>query len=98
MNMLWNPFRLEYQPDRIKCYVQQRESVDMVNLVYAGTVDERVYRKLSKRMKDRYDVLGSIPDTIKDFWIDSIEQKERTWVNSLGRKARRICSVCGMGT
>ena len=28
-------------------------------------------------MKDRYDVLGSIPDTIRDFWIDSIEQKEK---------------------
>ena len=47
------------------------------NLVYAGTVDERVYQKLSERMKDQYDVLGSIPDTIKDFWIDCIEQKEK---------------------
>ena len=36
-------------------------------------------------MKDRYDVLGSIPDTIKDFWIDSIEQKEK----DLGKFTRR---------
>ena len=28
-------------------------------------------------MEDRYDILGSIPDTIKDFWIDSLEQKEK---------------------
>ena len=62
---------------RNKRYGQQRESVDMANLVYAGTVDERVYQKLSERMKNRYDVLGSIPDTIKDFWIDSIEQMEK---------------------
>ena len=62
---------------RIKRYGQQRESVDMVNLVYAGTVNERVYQKLSERMKNRYDVLSSIPDTIKDFWTDSIEQKEK---------------------
>ena len=62
---------------RINRFGQQRKSIDMANLVYAGTVDERVYRKLSERMKNQYDVLGSIPDTIKDFWIDSIEQKEK---------------------
>ena len=28
-------------------------------------------------MKDRYDILGSIPDTIRDYWIESIEQKEK---------------------
>ena len=77
VDLPWNPSRLEQRLGRIKRYGQQRESVDMANLVYAGTVDERVYQKLSERMKDRYDVLGSIPDTIRDYWIDSIEQKDK---------------------
>ena len=61
MDLPWNPSRLEQRLGRIKRYGQQRESVDMANLVYAGTVDERVYRKLSERMKN--------------FSIDSIKQK-----------------------
>lgn len=45
----------------------------MLNLVNAHTVDETVYERLSERMKDRYDLFGSLPDTIKDDWIENIE-------------------------
>ncbi len=36
-------------------------------------MDEKVYDRLSERMKDRFDLFGSLPDTIKDEWIDDIE-------------------------
>jgi len=45
----------------------------MLNLVYADTNDEKVYGVLSRRMKDRYDLFGSLPDTIEDDWIADIE-------------------------
>ena len=48
----------------------------MANLVYSGTIDERVYQRLSERMQDRYDILGSLPDTIEDDWIENIERLE----------------------
>lgn len=48
----------------------------MANLVYQGTVDEKVYEKLSERMQDRYDILGSLPDVIEDEWIEDISQLE----------------------
>ena len=48
----------------------------MLNLVYHGTQDEEVYEALSKRMKDRYDIFGSLPDTIDDEWIEDIERLE----------------------
>jgi len=32
----------------------------MLNLVYAGTNDEKIYRVLSQRMRDRYDLFGSL--------------------------------------
>lgn len=77
VDLPWNPSRLEQRIGRIKRYGQQRDQVDMANLVYEGTIDERRYGVLSARMKDRFDILGSIPDTLNDDWIDDIEDLER---------------------
>ncbi|RLJ36258.1 SNF2 domain-containing protein [Litoreibacter meonggei] len=76
VDLPWNPSRLEQRIGRIKRYGQQRREVDMANLVYAGTIDETVYQRLSERMQDRYDILGSLPDTIEDDWIEDIERLE----------------------
>ena len=46
--------------------------VDMLNLVYHGTRDEDVYERLSERMKDRFDIFGSLPDVIEDEWIEDL--------------------------
>jgi SNF2 family DNA or RNA helicase len=69
----WNPTRLEQRIGRIKRFGQVREKVDMLNLVNEQTVDEKVYERLSERMRDRYNLFGSLPDTIKDEWIEDIE-------------------------
>jgi hypothetical protein len=45
---------------------QSRQTVDMLNLGYHETQDEKVYQVLSRRMKDRYDIFGGLPDTIED--------------------------------
>ncbi|MFC4261122.1 phospholipase D-like domain-containing anti-phage protein [Marinobacter lacisalsi] len=73
VDLPWNPTRLEQRIGRIKRFGQVREKVDMLNLVNENTVDETVYEKLSERMRDRYNLFGSLPDTIKDEWIDDIE-------------------------
>ena len=73
IDLPWNPTRLEQRIGRIKRFGQVREKVDMLNLVNENTVDETVYEKLSERMQDRYNLFGSLPDTIKDDWIDDIE-------------------------
>lgn len=78
VDLPWNPSRLEQRIGRIKRFGQRRERVDMLNLVYHGsehpTVDEKVYQKLSSRMKDRYDIFGTLPDVIEDDWIDDEEE------------------------
>ena len=71
--MPWNPTRLEQRIGRIKRFGQRRETVDMLNLVFEQTVDEKIYERLSERMKNRYDLFGSLPDTIKDEWIEDVE-------------------------
>lgn len=73
VDLPWNPSKLEQRIGRIKRFGQRRDSVDMANLVYQETVDDRVYGMLSERMRDKFDVLGSIPDTIEDDWIEDLE-------------------------
>ena len=77
VDLPWNPSRLEQRLGRIKRFGQVRQSVDMLNLVYHNTQDELVYAVISRRMKDRYDIFGSLPDTIEDDWIESVEELEK---------------------
>ena len=76
VDLPWNPSRLEQRLGRIKRIGQVRQTVDMLNLVYHDTQDEKVYQVLSRRMKDRYDIFGGLPDTIEDDWIESVEKLE----------------------
>ena len=50
----------------------------MLNLLYHGvaqqTVDEKVYAKLSERMRNRFDIFGTLPDVIEDDWIEDEEK------------------------
>jgi SNF2 family DNA or RNA helicase len=73
VDLPWNPSRLEQRLGRIKRFGQSRRVVDMLNLVYAKTRDERVYEVLSQRLKDKFDLFGALPDTIDDEWIDHVE-------------------------
>lgn len=73
IDLPWNPTRLEQRIGRIKRFGQTRPNVDMLNLVYQDTVDETIYERLSERMKDRFDLFGSLPDTIEDNWIENVE-------------------------
>ncbi|MDM0068787.1 phospholipase D-like domain-containing anti-phage protein [Variovorax sp. J31P207] len=76
VDLPWNPSRLEQRLGRIKRIGQVRKSVDMLNLVYHGTRDENVYQALSKRLKDKFDIFGGLPDTIDDDWIEDQSRLE----------------------
>lgn len=79
VDLPWNPSRLEQRIGRIKRFGQKRKHVDMASLVYQGTLDEQIYQRLSERMRDRHDVLGSIPDVIEDDWIFNAREIESQW-------------------
>ena len=74
VDLPWNPSRLEQRLGRIKRLGQRRRDVDMLNLVYHDTQDEKVYAAISQRMRERYDIFGSLPDTIDDDWIENVEK------------------------
>lgn len=73
IDLPWNPSRLEQRLGRIKRIGQARKYVDMLNLVYHETQDEKVYTVLSERLQDTFDIFGSLPDTIEDDWIKDEE-------------------------
>jgi superfamily II DNA or RNA helicase len=77
VDLPWNPARLEQRLGRIKRIGQTRRTIDMLNLVYDGTQDEKVYSVLSRRMRDRYDIFGGLPDEIEDDWIEGEEELEK---------------------
>ncbi len=77
IDLPWNPSRLEQRLGRIKRFGQARDSVDMLNLVYNETRDEKVYKVISRRLKDKHDIFGGIPDIIDDEWIDDVEEMEK---------------------
>ena len=35
-----------------------------------------MYQVLSRRLKDKFDIFGGLPDMIEDEWIDSVEKLE----------------------
>lgn len=95
IDLPWNPSRLEQRLGRIKRLGQARRSVDMLNLVYHDTRDEKVYQALSRRMKDKYDIFGGLPDTIDDEWIENIQQLEEqmdTYIH-LRQKAHDVFEI-----
>ena len=71
-------FRAAFEElEKVAWYLhQRRQNVDMLNLTYHDTQDEKIYAVLSQRMKDRYDIFGSLPDTIDDDWIENVEHLE----------------------
>lgn len=76
VDLPWNPSKLEQRIGRIKRFGQLRDRVDMLSLVYEGSRDEVIYDRLSRRMRDRFDIFGQLPDTLEDDWIDDEERLE----------------------
>jgi superfamily II DNA or RNA helicase len=76
VDLPWNPSRLAQRLGRIKRIGQVRKTIDMLNLVYHDTQDEKIYQTLSRRFKDKFDIFGGLPDTIEDDWIDDVVSLE----------------------
>ncbi|WP_373508588.1 helicase-related protein [Thiocapsa sp.] len=70
LDLPWNPSRLEQRKGRIQRIGQLRDTVDVYNMRYAGSVEDRVHELLSERLKNIANLFGQIPDILEDVWID----------------------------
>jgi superfamily II DNA/RNA helicase len=69
LDLPWNPSRLEQRKGRIQRIGQLRDSVDIYNLRYAGSVEDRVHQLLGERLQSIYRLFGQLPDILEDVWV-----------------------------
>jgi hypothetical protein len=73
---------LEQRKGRIQRIGQLRDTVDVYNMRYAGSVEDRVHELLSVRLADITNLFGQLPDVLEDAWIDvalgDIERAKQT--------------------
>ena len=72
VDLPWNPSRLEQRKGRVQRIGQIRDVIHVMNLRYAGTVEDDVYTALSNRFSDIFSVLGQLPDSFEDDWVDAV--------------------------
>ena len=56
----WNPMRLEQRIGRIDRLGQKKKKVTILNLIYDGTIDKRIYERLYERLEIGRRALGDL--------------------------------------
>ena len=69
LDLPWNPSRLEQRKGRIQRIGQIRPVVDVYNMRYANSVEDRVRQLLSQRLEGISRLFGQLPDTLEDVWV-----------------------------
>ena len=69
IDLPWNPTRLEQRKGRIQRIGQLANAIYIYNMRYKDSVEDRVHRKLSGRLKGIFDLFGQIPDVLEDVWV-----------------------------
>lgn len=70
LDLPWNPTRLEQRKGRIQRIGQIRDEVDIYNMRYKDSVEDRVHDLLSDRLENIYNLFGQIPDILEDVWVN----------------------------
>ncbi len=69
LDLPWNPTRLEQRKGRIQRIGQAHDTVQIYNLRYKDSVEDRVHELLSSRLQDIYTLFGQLPDVLEDAWV-----------------------------
>ena len=69
LDLPWNPTRLEQRKGRIQRIGQIHDTVQVYNLRYKDSVEDRVHELLSSRLQNMYNLFGQIPDVLEDAWV-----------------------------
>jgi hypothetical protein len=70
LDLPWNPTRLEQRKGRIQRIGQVYPVVEIYNMRYKDSVEDRVHHLLSSRLREIYDLFGQVPDVLADVWVE----------------------------
>lgn len=81
IDLPWNPTRLEQRKGRIQRIGQENDIINVLNLRYKDSVEDKVHESLSERLQQINGIFGQVPDVLKDVWVkvalDKIEEAEK---------------------
>jgi len=78
LDLPWNPTRLEQRKGRIQRIGQIHDTVEIYNMRYKDSVEDRVHDLLSSRLQNIYALFGQIPDVLEDVWVAvALGEKEK---------------------
>jgi hypothetical protein len=60
----WNPMRIEQRIGRVDRMGQKAESVSVLNLMHADTIDDRIYDRLYRRLRICEEALGGFEEVL----------------------------------
>ncbi|MCI0728578.1 MAG: phospholipase D-like domain-containing protein [Chloroflexi bacterium] len=89
LDLPWNPTRLEQRKGRIQRIGQIHDTVQIYNMRYQDSVEDRVHQLLSSRLQDVYNLFGQIPDVLEDVWVKTAEgeiEEARKIIDALPKK------------
>lgn len=77
LDLPWNPTRLEQRKGRIQRIGQVHDVVEIYNIRYKDSVEDRVHQLLSERLQNIHGLFGQIPDVLEDVWVQlALGEKE----------------------
>ena len=78
LDLPWNPTRLEQRKGRIQRIGQIHNTIQVYNMRYKDSVEDRVHDLLSSRLQDIHALFGQIPDVLEDVWVAiALGEKEK---------------------
>lgn len=81
IDLPWNPSRLEQRKGRIQRIGQNHDIINVLNLRYKDSVEDKVHESLSERLRQVNNIFGQVPDVLKDGWVkvvlDKMEEAEK---------------------
>jgi len=70
IDLPWNPTRLEQRKGRIQRIGQRYDEVWIYNMRYKDSIEDRVHKILSERLKSITSIFGQLPDILEDVWVE----------------------------
>lgn len=91
IDLPWNPTRLEQRKGRIQRIGQARTTIEILNLRYRDSVEDRVHQRLSDRLEKIHSLFGQIPEVLQNVWIkaalEDLEEAEK-YIDAFQHTAR----------